>query len=825
MKVNRIILILLFLIVTISLQGQSQYTVRGIIQDTESNSAVEGVDVFCDVQETLKVSDLGGLFEFNSIPSGVMSLTFFREGYNTRILELDIQKDTSIIIFLNELSIELTEIQLRARRKEEFAIKRLRDVEGTSIYAGKKNEVVVMELLSGNLANNNSRQIYAQVAGLNVYEGSDGGLQLSIGGRGLDPNRTSNFNTRQNGYDISADVLGYPENYYTPPSEALSEIQIIRGASSLQYGTQFGGLVNFKLRKIPSYKPLAIKSNQTVGSYGLYNTFNYIGVSKNKLSIDGYFNYKRGDGYRPNSNFNSHSINISSEYRFSDKTKIIGEYTHFNYLAKQAGGLTDTQFNTTPRLSTRDRNWFNVNWNLYNIKLDHLFSENRRISLSLFGLSASRRSVGFRGNPVILNENPTTSLDEQDAQGNYLLPRDLIIGDFKNIGAEVKFLNNYRIKKRKAVLLFGGKFYNSQNTSDQGPGSNFSDEDFSFYSSQFPDYPAQSNFELPNRNVALFSENIFYLSDKLSLTPGVRFEYIHTASNGTYNQVIFDNAGNAIANNLLEENKTLSRSFVLLGLGASYRWTKELNFYANISQNYRSVTFSDIRVVSPTFIIDPDISDESGFTADLGVRGRIGKKLSFEINGFNILYDDRIGIILDNRANRVRKNIGKAIISGIESLVSLNLNELLQMPRHTTMNIFTNIALTRSEYIESEENNVVGNRVEFIPSSNIKAGLEIGHKNFIFTSQVSHLSEQFTDVQNSQADIPGGVRSGIIGEIPAYTVTDLSLSYNLKAFSIETGINNALNKNYFTRRATGYPGPGIIPSEGRSFYLTLSYTY
>ena len=28
------------------------------------------------------------------------------------------------------------------------------------------------------------------------------GLQLNIGGRGLDPNRTSNFNTRQNGYDI-----------------------------------------------------------------------------------------------------------------------------------------------------------------------------------------------------------------------------------------------------------------------------------------------------------------------------------------------------------------------------------------------------------------------------------------------------------------------------------------------------------------------------------------------------------------------------------------------------------------------------------------------
>jgi Fe(3+) dicitrate transport protein len=55
--------------------------------------------------------------------------------------------------------------------------------------------------LTANKATNNARQIFAQVVGLTINESSDGGLQLSIGGRGLDPNRTSNFNTRQNGYD------------------------------------------------------------------------------------------------------------------------------------------------------------------------------------------------------------------------------------------------------------------------------------------------------------------------------------------------------------------------------------------------------------------------------------------------------------------------------------------------------------------------------------------------------------------------------------------------------------------------------------------------
>jgi predicted secreted protein with PEFG-CTERM motif len=104
-----------------------------------------------------------------------------------------------------------------------------------------------------NLASNNARQIYNQIPGLNIYQNDDAGLQLNVGGRGLDPNRTSNFNTRQNGYDISADALGYPESYYTPPAEGLEEIQILRGASSLQYGTQFGGMMSAGLQTTPEF--------------------------------------------------------------------------------------------------------------------------------------------------------------------------------------------------------------------------------------------------------------------------------------------------------------------------------------------------------------------------------------------------------------------------------------------------------------------------------------------------------------------------------------------------------------------------------------------
>ena len=275
---------------------------------------------------------------------------------------------------MEPLSSQLSEVEIRARRDELFAMKRLQSVEGTTINSGKKNEVVLIGQVSANLASNNARQIYAQVVGLNIYDSNDAGLQLNIGGRGLDPNRTSNFNTRQNGYDISADVLGYPESYYTPPAEALQQIQVIRGAAALQYGTQFGGLVNFVMHT-PSKKSLELKLRNSVGSYGLINNFLSLGGTNGKLSYYGYFQYKQGNGFRNNSEYAARNGYATIQYKFNDKTRIKFDYTKLDYLAKQAGGLTDTQFAVGPDYSNRERNWFDVDWNLVAARLDHEFNK------------------------------------------------------------------------------------------------------------------------------------------------------------------------------------------------------------------------------------------------------------------------------------------------------------------------------------------------------------------------------------------------------------------------------------------------------------------
>lgn len=807
----------------VGLSSAFSQSVSGVVLDSLTGKPLPGAEVYNVQTEQLRPTNAQGSFYFEALPAGQHRFRIFSYQYREQQVSMVLQGDTNLRIELIPWAEALSEVVVSEQREDGRSLSRLRDVEGTAVFAGRKTEVIQMDQQVANLAANNARQIYAQVAGLNIYENNDAGLQLNIGGRGLDPNRTSNFNVRQNGYDISADVLGYPESYYTPTAEALKEIQVVRGAASLQYGTQFGGLLNFKLKEPEQEQALAWTSRQSLGSFGLFTSFNRLSGRGGSWSYQAFFNYREGDGFRPNSRFHARNYFLQTTYHIDDRSSIRAEYTHMNYLAQQPGGLTDQQFAQNPFFSNRERNWFRVQWRLYALKYRQALSNKANFSLQFFGLDASRDALGFRGNPAVLNQNPITAVDEQDADGNYRHPRDLIRNTFQNWGAEARYLQRWQAWQQKQVFLLGAKYYQSYNTALQGPGSKGSDPDFRLYDGAFPDYANQSNFVFPNRNTAFFAENIVYLGQRWSFTPGLRFEHIETASRGSYQQVIFDNAGNPIFRDTLEDQQFLPRSFLLAGVGLSYRADAQWELYANFSQNYRSVTFSDIRIANPAFRIDPNISDEQGFTTDLGLRGEPLRWLNLDLSGFALYYDNRIGLIFNERAQRVRKNIGTALIYGLESLVEVDLMEAFLPKRlpQVTGTFFSNLALTRAEYIASEENNVVGKQVEFIPLYNWKTGLRLGWKDLVASIQYTYVSQQFTDVENSPEAPEGAINQGLIGPIPSYGVADLSMAYRYQWVTLETGINNLFNAAYFTRRATGYPGPGIIPSPPRSFYLTL----
>jgi len=797
--------LLIFLIKSSFLLSQN-FTFSGKIINKDTKLPLSNIEIIDEDANILDKTNNIGEFSFKSIKNRIYIIIHAEEYYSqTEILS---DSDNKIRIELRPLSVELNQVDIKSKRKELFSTIKLKDVEETSIFAGKKSEVILLDELYSNLSLNTSRQIFSQVSGINIYQNDDAGLQLNVGGRGLDPNRTSNFITRQNGYDISADVLGYPESYYTPPAEAVERIEVVRGAASLQYGTQFGGLINFKLKGAELNSPVKFETRNTVGSNKLFTNFTSVSASKKNFAFYSFVNIKRGNGFRDFSEFKSRNFFINLKWKISEKVNISSDITFLEYLAQQGGGLSDEMFLENPFQSNRSRNWFYVNWFLYNAKISHKISENTNYTLSLFGLQARRNALGFRTNRV----------DQIDP----FLERDLIKGIFKNFGYEYKLIHKSNIKEIKCVSLIGTKLYKSNNSNIQGPGSNNFDADFNFYNEEFPYYNNQSSYIHPNFNISVFGENIFYLSDNFSITPGIRYEFINTRGEGYYKEINLDAAANPIKDTTIFENKYNKRSFLLSGIGLVYK-IKENELYSNLSQNYRSVTFSDISVVNPAFMIDPNISDEYGQTFDLGFRGKYNKTISYDITSFLLSYNDRIGFVQrmtpDGNVKSVRDNVGSAIIYGIESLINFNLKSFFE--GSYKLNYYVNSSFIDSRYINSEELSIIGNRVEFIPSINLKTGLVFGYRNFSSNIQFTYLSDQFTDATNAvESNL-----SGVIGNIPSYYIVDFNLRYGFSKYIFECGVNNLLNSHYFARRATGYPGPGIIPSPPINYFINLQYIY
>lgn len=784
-------------------------TIRGQVTAAGSGKPVAGADVFIQGSTNSATTNAQGWYELTDLPAGRYALAAFSLGLKSQLKEVQASAGQRLEVnfSLEELETLLDELTITELKKRTDGIARLKAVEGTAIYEAKKSEVIILDDITANLATNNSRQIYSKVPGLNIWESDAAGLQLGIGGRGLSPNRTSNFNTRQNGYDISADALGYPENYYTPPAEAIEKIQIVRGAASLQYGTQFGGMLNFVMKKGAEDSPLELTTRQTIGSFGLYNAYNSMGGTTGKLNYYASYQRKQGEGWRPNAGFEFNNVFIDLNFQLTEKFFICFEYTHMNYLAQQPGGLTDALFLQNPRQSIRDRNWFQVNWNLGAVLVEYKFTDRTRLEMKNFGLLAGRDALGD------LNRIDRSATKEE---------RELIQDTFRNFGNETRLLHHYNIGKQPAVFLAGMRYYQGLTHKMQGDARGGKDPAFRFLNAD----SLYSDHLFPNRNLAFFTENIFSLNEKFSITPGFRYEWIDTRSEGYYQQGNYyrvDENGQPVETRItIPDAMERQRPVYLAGLGLSFKPNVHNELYGNISQNYRSITFTDLRVRNENTIVDPNLQDESGYSADLGLRGQ-NSWLNYDFSLFYLDYSSKIGSVNENRNGKlvsVRKNIADAYIIGAESFAEADLIQLLKRKSDYSLRLFTNIALIEGRYVSSEESAFQDKKIELVPALNLKTGLNFRKNDFSASFQWTYVSEQYTDATNTPQ-----MSTAVAGLIPAYQVMDLSLQYTLKSFLFAGGVNNISNNYYFTRRAEGYPGPGIIPADPRNFYLTLGYKF
>lgn len=675
------------------------------------------------------------------------------------------------------------------------------EIVGTNIYAGKKNALIVMDNVQGNVVNNTMRQVLAKIPGIHVWESDPSGIQIGIAARGLSPNRSWEFNVRQNGYDIAADPYGYPEAYYNPQLQAVQRIEVVRGQGSLQYGPQFGGLINYILRNGSEInKPIELETQQSFGSNGLFNSYNAIGGKKGKVHYYAFFDHREGNGWRNNSRFHNNSGYGTITYHFTNKFSLTAEIMRSNMRSQQPGGLTDGQIIQNAQESTRGRNWFDITWTTPALIANYQINEKTRWNTKLFATFGDRNSVGFML-PVTVKDtiNPIT--------GNYN-SRTVSLDQYRNYGLESRILTSYSLGKMQHNLSAGIRLYTGTTSrQSDGVGSTGTDYNISISGKHPRDIVFKSN------NLAAFVENIFRINDKLILIPGIRYEWVQGSASGR----------NGFASNGSEirlQDISRSRSFIMAGIGAEYHVTHTTEIYANYSQAYRPIQFANLQAPPTTDIVDPELKDSKGYNIDIGYRGKIKNYLQFDISGFVLQYNNRVGVITPNgTSSRLITNVGASTSKGIESYLEFNPARALKAPTKFDLIVFSSYGYTDARYSgDHKDANTKGKRVENAPKHILRAGLTLGYKKWLMTWQYSHVGEAFSDANNTLTPTANGNN----GLIPAYDITDITLTYKMNnKFNIKSGVNNLWDARYFTRRAGGYPGPGALPADGRTFFVSF----
>jgi len=675
------------------------------------------------------------------------------------------------------------------------------EIVGTNIYAGKKNALIVLDNVQGNIANNTMRQVLAKVPGIHIWESDPSGIQIGIAARGLSPNRSWEFNVRQNGYDIAADPFGYPEAYYNPQLQAVQRIEIVRGQGALQYGPQFGGMVNYVLKNgTEMNQPFEFETQQTIGSNGLLNSFNAIGGKKGKVNYYSFYDQRNGEGWRNNSQFFSKAGFGSITYHFTKQLSLSFELMHSHTRSQQAGGLTDAQIKKDARQSFRSRNWMDIKWTTPAINIQYEINDQSRWNTKIFGTIGDRNSVGFLQSITIKDSiNHTT---------NQFNNRVVNIDQYRNYGLESRMITDYAIGKIKNTISGGIRLYTgSTHRLADGKGTTGSNYDISISGL----YPRDFNFE--SNNVAAFIENIFRISDQFYLIPGIRYEWLEGAASGR-------NGFSAVGASMNLQNITRSRSFVLGGIGSEYHITTNTELYANFSQAYRPIQFANLQAPPTTDIVDTDLKDAKGYNIDLGYRGKVKNYLQFDISGFYLQYNNRVGTITPSGSNyRLITNVGASTSKGLETYFEFNPVRAFTNSNNTDLILFSSYAYTDATYSgKHQDANTKGKKVENAPQDILRAGISVGYKGFLITNQLSHVGAAFSDANNTVVPFA----NGNTGLIPSYTILDLTASYKFsKSLNIKAGINNMADVRYFTRRAGGYPGPGALPADGRNFFVSI----
>ncbi len=701
------------------------------------------------------------------------------------------------------------EVQVEADYDRQTEGPFLPDVEGTKINAGKKTSNIRLEELP-EISNGNYRQAIAKTPGLILSEEST--PLVSIGYRGYDPHRMQFLQVLEDGIPIHADMLGYPEAYYTPPFDAVERIEFVRGGAALMYGPQPAGAINFVMKKPPTDTPFELESMNLVGSFGYYSNFTSVGGSIGRFGYLGYYNHRQTEGFREaNSDFFLNGWGGTFALDATGPRRWYLNLTAYDEIHGEPGGLTledgpnavnyDKNRNATSRFFDRMR------ISRYSASLIHEWDISDRTLFTFRGwwdyyqrFSRRQRGGGFGTLPT----GPAAQTNQLETQ------------QFYTFGVEPRIRHDWDAFGQTHTVTGGMMLYNTYSPRVDASGQ----------SPTAMSGPIQNQNDRTTWYYSVFAENKFTFGN-LSITPGVRMESIWQSVKEK------KNVAKAAAGESLSDSTAFN--FVpLFGLGLEYSFFPEVQAYANVSQAYRPPIFTQAVPTTPNTVVAGNLNESFTWNYEMGFRGNPTPWLTWDTSFFMVDTSDQIGTSTTDNGNiTVIQNSGRSFVYGWDLYTELDFvglaDALFNKPgaaeepgkgvidknpvRHSSwvdqygsLSAFTALTLQHGEFISGPN---TGNTPQYLSEYLFRVGVIYNWRDTVKVAFLGNfVGSSFADDTNT------GQRF-----IPAYDVWDLTVEAKVYKdyVSVIGGVNNIFNRDYYARIRSD----GIDPAMPRNWYAGL----
>jgi Fe(3+) dicitrate transport protein len=655
----------------------------------------------------------------------------------------------------------------------------MREVDGTKITVTKKTSVTKLDLVPS-IVDNNQRELFARTPGLFVSE-QQTPTQFNMSYRGLgNPQEGEYVLLLQDGLPISTDWIGFPTVYYMPLPQSLSEVQLIRGGSSLLYGPNPAPVVNLVSKRPAADQPLGGYSENTIGSDGLISSFNMLQGSSGPISARANFGYVRSHGQRDNGGSRVRQGDVYLAYRPVKDSLWFVDFHDHDATSGDPGRLSYAQYLANPEQAVTpfNRNW--VQRTSVTLGNESELGAGWRVEAKAW---AAWQRLYQRSAPAGQAPATTTLVDEQ----------------FRSEGLDLRFRKRWG---RGNALTFGTVLYH-----DSAPFRQWTSSDILA--------PRNSHSGTPRLDQdrdswygAIFAESVFRLPGRWHIVPSVRIDH---------EKIRIDESVRPPNLSRPLIHQSASRTVPMFGLGAGFDFGNQNETYFSVSQGYRPVRFFDVASPFPNVQAGGVPAASKSLSWEAGVHGTPVPGLFYDASLFWIDFKNRIETIVISPVESVFQNSGDTRHRGFEGELSYDFLAARKNGLHLTA--FGNVSLLDAKFTSSNLANRVGNKPAFAPAVTAKYGISLRKDaRFNLALTASSVSSQYFQDSNLPVGTPASANY-IPAKVAGYTLVDLAGDWQVtRNIRLLGGISNLTDRKYYLRVFQN----GIEPGARRKIYAGVA---